>query len=109
VCDRIVIVHAGRVVADEALARLLDLFRPRGYRVEVEGAVSEGQEARLRARFGALGITRGETTSTLELESEAGTFYSLIEALRGSGLEVHSMERRSRSLEEIYLSLTGGP
>ena len=107
-CDRVIIIHAGRVVTDERVATLLELFRPRGYRVRLDRALDEAQRRRLDARFGPVTEARDpDGGGTLDVElREPHTMYDLVDALREGGAAVRSVERRSRSLEEVFLSLT---
>jgi ABC-2 type transport system ATP-binding protein len=107
-CDRIIIVHQGRVVTDERIGTLLELFRPRGFRVRVDGALSEAQRAHVGRLFGEVAVQAdADGGSTLDVEvPEPQTVYDLVDALRASGAMIRSVERRSRSLEEVFLSLT---
>jgi ABC-2 type transport system ATP-binding protein len=107
-CDRVIIVQAGRVVTDERVGTLLELFRPRGYRVRLDGALDGTARARLGALFGEVAVTaEAEGGSALDVElAEPRTVYDLVDALREGGAAIRSVERRSRSLEEVFLSLT---
>ena len=107
-CDRVIIIHSGRVVTDERIGTLLELFRPRGYRVRLDGALPEAQKARLGGLFGEMTVAadaEGGTALDVELH-EPQTMYDLVDALRDGGAAIRSVERRSRSLEEVFLSLT---
>ena len=107
-CDRVIIIHAGRVVTDERVGTLLELFRPRGYRVRLDVALDEGGRRRLEGLFSqvtAKAEADGGATVDVEL-AEPQTMYDLVDALRQDGAAVRSVERRSRSLEEVFLSLT---
>ena len=107
-CDRVIIIHAGRVVTDERVGTLLELFRPRGFRVRLDGALDEAQRRRLEGLFGTVTAKAepdGGSTVDVELQ-EPQTMFDLVEALKQDGAAVRSVERRSRSLEEVFLSLT---
>jgi ABC-2 type transport system ATP-binding protein len=107
-CDRIIIIHQGRVVTDERIGTLLELFRPRGFRVRLDGALSEAQRAQVGGLFGEVAVQADvDGGSVVDVDvPEPRTVYDLVDALRASGAMIRSVERRSRSLEEVFLSLT---
>ncbi len=107
-CDRVIIIHAGRVVTDERVSTLLELFRPRGYRVRLDRPLDEAARLHLSGMFGEVASAAdAEGGATLDVElTEPQTVYDLVDALRDGGAAIRSVERQSRSLEEVFLSLT---
>ncbi len=107
-CDRIVIVDHGHVLADDTLARLLDRV-PATNRVviELEQPIDERTEAKLRALTGIGAIQRGDRTWTadvLDLGTDATT---ILRALAEDGLAVRGIRSERPSLESVFLTLTG--
>lgn len=107
VCDRIVIIHSGRVVADEKISTLLSLFAPKGYRLRLESGLSEVQQRTLSDRFGPVLLSTEADEHAVDVELAGGhTLYDLIDAVRDGGASIQAVERQSRTLEEVFLSIT---
>jgi ABC-2 type transport system ATP-binding protein len=107
VCDRVVIIHSGRVVADEKLSTLLSLFRPKGYRLRLESGLSDVQHRTLSDRFGPVLVSTEADEHAVEVElGSQQTLYDLIDVLRDGGASIQAVERQSRTLEEVFLSIT---
>lgn len=108
-CDRVVIVHQGRVVADERVPRLLELFRPRAYHVELEGGLSEEQQEQLGREFqGARCQSQGDHVRVEVDARDSARLYDLMRLLHCFDVVVRSIDRREPSLEEVFLSITEG-
>ena len=127
VCDRVVIMADGEVIADDAVADLIDVFRTAAYRVVVGRAeVGAGADAtppdgtgaevldddtreRLRETYGVGAFDdRGDRTAFEVSLGDPQRFYELMDALRAADLTVHAVESVDPDLEEVFLELTGG-
>jgi ABC-2 type transport system ATP-binding protein len=100
VCDRVVILDKGQVVASGTLAELLGR---RELRLRLDG-VSAQAEARLAA---AGRLTRSGDAYTVELpaEEDTTTVPGLVADLVGLGVRVHAVEPARMSLEERLLDI----
>jgi ABC-2 type transport system ATP-binding protein len=106
-CDRVVIIHHGRVISDDRIASLINGARTQQYRFRLENKLSELPERRLRDAFEGVKVQPGAHGTTVELElAEAGRVYEVIDLLREGGAELQGVERRSPTLEEVFLSAT---
>ena len=109
VCDRVIIMHRGKVVVDDRLSNLLELFRPRAYRCILAETLTEAQETGIRERFGGAQLRTRPQENMIEVEiPSAEGIYHLMDTLRASGAMVHSVERRPPTLEEVFLAVTRG-
>jgi ABC-2 type transport system ATP-binding protein len=120
VCDRVVIMNDGEVVADDAVEDLIDVFRTFAYRVVVgaedgtdgvgEGRVpGEATRERLRHGFGVEAFeSRGDRTSFEVALGDPERFYDLMDELRAADLLVHEVASVDPDLEEVFLELTNG-
>ena len=125
VCDRVIIINSGRVVADDAVARLLEVFRARSYRLRLMDPVSGELAERLRGAFPHIefglfpGPEGGEDALPRDGELNANEFsvhlsapedlYPLMESLQSAGAVVDWIDRRDPDLEEIFLRLVRQP
>lgn len=107
VCDRVIIIASGRVVADGAVSSLLASFRSQTYRITVDAVPAGSQVAHLRERFGAVQFQALGDAHWVEMEiGEAGGLYDVLDVFRASGVSISSVQRHAPSLEEVFLSLT---
>ncbi|NOY91933.1 MAG: ABC transporter ATP-binding protein [Deltaproteobacteria bacterium] len=109
-CDRILMLHDGRIAAEGTEQELSSRLGGRGFvRVEVRG----GDEARAKALALAEGLgfsAHGAhaQTGALDLEGDAAGHPALARALIEAGLELARLEPRSSDLEEIFLQVSRG-
>ncbi|ERH13995.1 MAG: ABC-type multidrug transport system, ATPase component [halophilic archaeon J07HB67] len=105
VCDRVVIVNDGRIVADDAVDGLLGGTDPSGFRIEspdLRGpaltAVRDGFEVREVRE-------RGDQT-TVEVATDSEGFYDLVDVLRTHGVHVSAVDTVASDLESAFLEVT---
>ncbi|WP_436909995.1 ATP-binding cassette domain-containing protein [Halosimplex marinum] len=132
VCDRVVIMADGEVVADDAVEDLIDVFRTFAYRVVVgrTGTAATGSDApardgttaeprpdivdddtrdRLRETYGVDEFERlGDRTAFEVSLGDPERLYDLMDELRAADLTVYEVESVDPDLEEVFLELTGG-
>ncbi len=109
ICDRVVVIHEGKVVTDDNVTNLLDMFRARAYRFVLESRLDDQVCRRLDGSFEALQIHHTDHRSEIEVEFlESATLYKLMDVLRESGAVIESIDRQDPNLEEIFLSIVRG-
>lgn len=116
VCDRILVIHKGRLVADGTVAELeeqvrggelyiLTLRSPKGRGVgDIESQFKALQGAR-EARV----VSRGDEEWTLELRADSGTDLreEIVRCAQRENLMLLESRRQELTLEEIFRALTG--
>jgi len=106
ICQRVIVINHGRVVTDDRVTNLLELFRARAYTIELSGRLSPTEAHQLQQRFELLKISPDTQKTTIEIELlQSGKLYELIDLLRQSGLMIESIGRRDPNLEEIFLTI----
>jgi ABC-2 type transport system ATP-binding protein len=107
VCDRVVIMNDGEIIADDTVSNLVDVFRTHAYRVVVEGTLPDADRERLRERFGAEAFERRGDRDTFEVSlRDSARFYDLMEALQETGLPVAEVESVDPDLKDVFLEIT---
>ncbi|MEE6211369.1 ABC transporter ATP-binding protein [Salarchaeum sp. III] len=107
VCDRVVILSDGSVIADDPVGDLVGVFETQAYRVEVEGRVSEDARGTLEARFDAADwTTRGERTAFDVTLAGDASLYDVLDVLRDAGLALSDVDSHDPDLEDVFLSVT---
>jgi ABC-2 type transport system ATP-binding protein len=104
-CDRVAIIHDGRIVALDTPAALLDTLGTEIVELRVDGP-AEAALATLRARgiAGADAFTVG-TTVTIPLHNHTGA--DAVGVIHESRLSVAALSTRKPTLDDVYLRLTG--
>jgi ABC-2 type transport system ATP-binding protein len=127
VCDRVIIMNGGEVVADDAVEDLIDVFRTFAYRVVVgrTGTADTGRDTpardeagpeladdtrdRLREAYGVEEFERlGDRTAFEVSLGDPERLYDLMDELRAADLTVYEVESVDPDLEEVFLELTSG-
>jgi ABC-2 type transport system ATP-binding protein len=105
-CDRVAVIHSGRIVALDTPASLLASLGREIVELRVDGDAQTALES-LRRR----GIVDGDgfaVGSTLTLPLHDRTPAEAIAAIDGIGLVASSISTRQPTLDDVYLRLTGG-
>jgi ABC-2 type transport system ATP-binding protein len=108
VCDRVVVLADGRVVADDTVANLVDAFGTQAYRLRVSGLDADDRD-RLVGRYDVTDwTTSGEETRIEATLPDGGALYELMDDLRAAGATPEHVESTSLDLEGAFLELVGG-
>ena len=99
-CDRVAIIHKGRILREGTVRELISSRRDMELRVDdvaLASAVARERNLTFRAEGDRLWLAMEETDAP-----------PLIAALVESGVNVFHAQRRTQSLEEMFLEATGG-
>jgi ABC-2 type transport system ATP-binding protein len=107
VCDRVVIMHGGRVVADDTVSNLLGRGGRQRYRFTSRG-FDDALVSRLRDRFDVVGIEEYRGRTSLEVTADSDGFYAVVAHLEAAGVDLEAVDTVSRTLEGTFVELTGG-
>jgi ABC-2 type transport system ATP-binding protein len=106
-CERVAIIHQGRLVADGTLEAVLS-GAGRGTRYEV--VVEPGELDGARAALAAAGLAPapGGEAGRLLVPADGRTGAEINRLLVGAGIYAGELRRASASLEDVFLEITGG-
>ncbi|MEZ3143632.1 ABC transporter ATP-binding protein [Halobaculum sp. MBLA0143] len=103
VCDRVIVLDGGRVIADDSVTALLDLFRRQVYRVTV------ADPSRVRGRLATEALTTTWHDSVVRVElDDPDAFHTLTGRLRDLDATVESIETVEPDLADVFLDITAG-
>ena len=105
VCTRIMVIHAGRKVADDRPEALTSANLTDAWEVVIEGGTEIAESARA-----SLGLGAPQTVGTRRVYPAGETLPNSEEVdrrARAAGGKLTSIQSSGRSLEEVYLGLTG--
>jgi ABC-2 type transport system ATP-binding protein len=108
VCDRVVILSDGRVIADDPVEDLVGVFETQAYELEVEGSVPGSVRDRLETEYrvenweGLADRTRFEVTL-----ADDDTLYGVLDVLRSGDCALLDVDGLEPDLEDVFLDVTG--
>jgi len=102
VCDRIGIIHHGRLLLEETMGEMRGVGRLR-----IVAAPADRAEEILREQPGVAAVERSD--GALLVSTDAENAPALNRALVAAGVEVSELRVAARTLEEAFMSLTGEP
>lgn len=107
VCDRVIVLSEGDIVADDSIENLLDVFQTQSYRVQLAEEPPAQVRDRLDARFQLLDwrATADQMAFDIALGG-SDEFYDCVDVLRTAGLTVQSFTEIDPDLEEVFVTLT---
>lgn len=113
VCDRIIVINNGKLVADDSVAGLSAGAGKNAYSVTIAGAEGEVIAA-LRAIPGVVNVKRtaepekGSFEYTVNVENDADIRKAIFNACVSLNTPLIEMHKMTSSLEDIFINLTGG-
>jgi ABC-2 type transport system ATP-binding protein len=109
VCDRVVVMNDGRVVADDAVHELVDVFRTQTYRVVLERPVTDRFRRDVAGEFGVAEWTdRGDQVGFETTVDDETGFYALVDRVRRAESTLVSVDAVEPDLEDVFLELVEG-
>jgi ABC-2 type transport system ATP-binding protein len=107
VCDRVLIMSGGRVIADDTVEQLLRGDGRHALRL-TSREFDAGLLAELRERFEVTGVERldRDRGTRIELTVDSEGLYALMARLREHGVTLERMSTVERDLEEVFVALT---
>jgi len=108
-CDRVIVLNEGRVVADDTVANLLEVFKVRAYRLQLVGPLRQFQQEALKQRFDLVEISETSELTQIDVQlGDSGDIYELIGILQQGQSRIESIDRHDPNLEEIFLRMVTG-
>jgi ABC-2 type transport system ATP-binding protein len=107
-CDRIVVMDHGRIMADDTLAGLLARApAPNRLLVDLLGAPSAALVDRLRGMAGVHGVAVEGERLGLDVDDLLSTTPQVLQTVSAEGLAVRGFASERANLESVFLTLTG--
>lgn len=106
VCDRVVIIHQGQIVAEDRIENLSSVLTGgRSIRLEVQGPAAEISR-QLEAVAGVRGVRHEAPYHVVECPPEEDLRANIMQAIVKGGWTILSMQSVEMTLEDIFLQLT---
>ncbi|MBP2630728.1 MAG: Sulfate-transporting ATPase [Firmicutes bacterium] len=101
-CERVVIMHKGKIIADKNLNELLMLFGQNYYQIKIKGTFNGFRDDELKNFI--IKEEEGTTLLTGLIESQT-KLYSWLDKIREQGMALISVSPLEPDLEEVFLKL----
>lgn len=105
VCDRVIIIHNGRIVRDDHVDHLLNSFRSHSYEFIVRGLTPEAQR-QLQQQFIVRQLYSEASLSKLQVDlKNSSQIYEFIALLQQAHCHLESVETSQHQLEAVFLKI----
>ena len=106
VCGRVIIMSSGRIVVDDRVSSLMDLFRTKAYRIVLRGSAPPGIGERLTQEFSGASVAEMEQGAEIRVNlSEDDDIYCLMDILRGADAVIDEISHEEIDMEKVYLEV----
>ena len=102
-CERTVIINDGKVIADEKVEELMNLFETSAYVLTLGNELTEQQQKELDVKFPMNELLDGmKLTITLEQDND---IYDLMDLLKKENTIIEKIDRTTINFEEVFMNL----
>ncbi len=101
-CNRTVIINQGKVIANEQVSQLLNLFKTSAYQVHLKEPITDEQQNRLDHKF-PIHEWEGQTLN-VNLEHEEA-IYDLTDILKMNRTGIETINQTEVNFEEVFMTL----
>ncbi|WP_058993856.1 ABC transporter ATP-binding protein [Haloarcula sp. CBA1127] len=106
VCDRVIIMNDGEIIADDSVAAVLDQFTANAFAV-TSPDITEGLLATIRERFEVADVTTVERGRRVEVATDSDGFYRLLALCRDHDVTLTGVGTVEPDLEDVFVEITG--
>jgi ABC-2 type transport system ATP-binding protein len=108
ICDRVVILSDGRVIADDPVDELVGVFESQAYQLVVAGDVASEVRDRLDERFRVENWESLDDRTRFDVTlGEDDTLYGVLGVLRDADHRLLDVDGLEPDLEDVFLDVTG--
>ena len=105
VCDRVVIMNEGEVIANDAVGRLLSDFETQRVRV-TSADIDDHLQRELGTRFEVTDVSTVDAATRIEVTTDSDGLYELFDVLRVNDVRLDAMTTVEPDLEDVFVRLT---
>jgi ABC-2 type transport system ATP-binding protein len=106
-CERTVIINAGKVVTDDRVENLLRLFDSRAFEVRLGAPLTLRQADALRQRFVSAVVDDDRRSLHVDL-ARGEDLYRLVDVLRAENTPIESIDRTTIDFETVFRRIVNG-
>ncbi|HWO76763.1 MAG TPA: ABC transporter ATP-binding protein [Bacillus sp. (in: firmicutes)] len=109
VCERVVIINKGKVVADERVHHLLSLFESKAYAFTISSPLHESQMKDISEKYMLTAGNDEQGNQILNFTIADGhEFYAIIDSLKKYGVTIEKIDRTTVDFEQAFIHIVKG-
>jgi ABC-2 type transport system ATP-binding protein len=109
VCDRVILMNEGEIIADDSVSAVLDQFTASGFSV-TSPDITDALLSTIRERFEVVEVTSVERGRRVEVATDSDGFYRLLDLCRDHDVTLAGVGTVEPDLEDVFVEITGqGP
>lgn len=109
ICDRVMIVNRGLMVAQDYVKNLMEIFQQREYLFRLGRNLTDAQQKALEELGLKMKIVPGHRGAVLRIfEMDGNAIYRVIEILKSGETPIEGLEQKSLGFEDVFLKLIRG-
>jgi ABC-2 type transport system ATP-binding protein len=106
ICEHVVIINEGKVVADDSTQNLLSLFQVRSYDLAVGNLSTEQQQGLAQVPHLKLEQTNNSWRISLDMENPV-ILWQVLDILRAEETPIESIDRKELNFERVFMEILG--
>lgn len=105
ICRDVVVINKGKLVANEKVKKLLDMFKTKSYEIELYENISNEKKESLLNLNHDLYFINGGTKMEVDI-TDFQDVYKIMEVLKNINILIKEIKQKDVNFERVYLSLT---
>lgn len=105
ICRDVVVINKGKLVANEKVKKLLDMFKTKSYEIELYENISNEKKESLLNLNHDLYFINGGTKIEVDI-TDFQDVYKIMEVLKNINILIKEIKQKDVNFERVYLSLT---
>jgi ABC-2 type transport system ATP-binding protein len=107
ICKDVVILNKGKIVAQDSVGALMDMFRSMTYEIVLTESLSKDDEKYLSNLGYDFYFVNNGTKIEVDI-SEVNEIYAIIDSLREKSIFIKEIKQKDNNFERIFLNITNG-
>ncbi len=107
VCNDVIIMNKGKIIAHDAMDNLLGMFRNMTYEFILSKSLTDENITNLLATGYEFYFSNDNTVIEIDI-SDLHLIYDIVDLLKNNNLSIKEIKQNDINFERVYLSLTGG-
>lgn len=107
ICKDVVILNKGKIVAQDSVGALMDMFRSMTYEIVLTESLSKDDEKYLSHLGYDFYFVNNGTKIEVDI-SEVNEIYAIIDSLREKSIFIKEIKQKDNNFERIFLNITNG-
>jgi len=107
VCDDVIILNKGKMVAQDSVENLLDMFSSMTYEFVLQDVITKSENDYLRSLDYDFYFTNDNSILEIDI-TNTKNIYSIIDMLREKHIYIKEIKKKDINFERVYLNLTSG-